>query len=62
MAKYLLAGSDINWIAIMALLTFVFIFCVVLLMVLGRGRRSYAEVEQQPLHDSYSSNDKTDLQ
>lgn len=62
MAKYLLAGSDINWLAIMALLTFFFIFTVVLLMVFGRGRESYAEVEQQPLHDSYSSNDKTDQQ
>ncbi|TXF91037.1 hypothetical protein FUA23_04335 [Neolewinella aurantiaca] len=62
MAKYLLAGSDINWLAIMALLTFVFVFTLVLIMVLGRGRGSYAEVEQQPLIDSYSSNDKTDIQ
>lgn len=62
MAKYLLAESDINWIAIMALLTFVFIFSVVLVMVFGRGRDSYSEVEQQPLHDSYSPNDKTDIQ
>jgi hypothetical protein len=46
----------------MALLTFVFIFSVVLLMVFGRARGSYAEVEQQPLIDSYSPNDKTDIQ
>ena len=62
MAKYLLAGADINWLAIMALLTFFFIFSIVLIMVFGRGRGSYAEVEQQPLHDSYSSNDKKDKQ
>lgn len=62
MAKYLLADSGINWLAIMALLTFVFIFTVVLLMVFGRGRGSYAEVEQQPLRDSYSPNDKTAIQ
>jgi len=53
MAKYLLADSGINWLAIMALLTFFFIFSVALLMVFGRGRESYAEVEQQPLNDSY---------
>lgn len=58
MAKYLLAGADVNWLAIMALLTFFFVFSIVLLMVFGRGRGSYAEVERQPLQDSYSPNDK----
>jgi hypothetical protein len=53
MAKYLLADSGINWLAIMALLTFFFIFSVALLMVFRRGRESYSEVEQQPLIDSY---------
>jgi hypothetical protein len=53
MAKYLLAASDINWLAIMALLTFFFIFSLTLVMVIGRGRKSYEEVEQQPLKDSY---------
>lgn len=60
MAKYLLAGADVNWLAIMALLTFFFIFSLVLLMVFGRGRESFAEVERQPLHDSYSPNDKNE--
>ena len=59
MAKYLLVDAGINWLAILALLTFFFIFSVVLLMVFGRGRGSYAEVEKQPLQDSYSPNDKT---
>lgn len=62
MAKYLLAGADVNWLAIMALLTFFFIFSVVLLMVFWRGRESYAEVERQPLMDSYSPNDKNEVQ
>lgn len=61
MAKYLLADTGINWLAIMALLTFIFIFSVVLIMVFGRGRGCYEEVEQQPLRDSYSTNDKKDL-
>lgn len=61
MAKYLLAGADINWLAIMALLTFFAVFSLVLLMVFGRGRESYAEVEQQPLQDSYSTTDKNDV-
>ncbi len=62
MAKYLLADSGINWLAILALLTFFFIFSIVLLMVFGRGRGSYAEVEKQPLLDSYSSHDKNQVQ
>lgn len=56
MAKYILADSGINWLAIMALLTFFFIFSITLLMVIGRGRKSYEEVEKQPLEDSYPLN------
>lgn len=58
MAKYLLADSGINWLAIMALLTFFIIFSISLLMVFGRGRRSYQEVERQPLQDSYPLTEK----
>lgn len=58
MAKYLLQDAGINWLAILALITFVLIFSIVLLMVFGRGRGSYEEVERQPLQDSYSPNDK----
>lgn len=61
MAKYLLVDAGINWLAIMALLTFFFIFTLVLFLVFGRGSESFSEVEQQPLYDSYSANDKTDL-
>jgi len=56
MAKYILADANINWLAIMALLTFFLIFSVTLIMVFGRGRRSYEEVEKQPLEDSYPLN------
>lgn len=56
MAKYILADSGINWLAIMALLTFFLIFSITLVMVIGRGRRSYEEVEKQPLEDSYPLN------
>lgn len=62
MAKYLLVDANINWIAIMALLTFFFIFSLVLILVFGRKSENFSEVEQQPLHDSYSANDKTDFQ
>lgn len=51
MAKYLLAGEDINWLAIMALLTFFLIFSLSLFMVIKRGSSSYREVAQLPLND-----------
>lgn len=58
MAKYLLEAANINWLAIFALLTFVFVFSMALIMVFKRGRGSYEQVEQQPLIDSYLPNDK----
>lgn len=61
MAKYLLQDSGINWLAIMALLTFFFVFSVALVMVFRRGRGSYVEVSEQPLNDSYPLTEKTDL-
>ncbi|NJC25576.1 hypothetical protein [Neolewinella antarctica] len=61
MAKYLLAESGINWLAIMALLTFFIIFSIVIIMVFWRGRGSYADVEQQPLIDSYPTEEKDEL-
>lgn len=51
MAKYLLSGEGINWLAIMALVTFFIIFTLVLIMVFGRNRQSYEEVAQLPLQD-----------
>lgn len=56
MAKYILADAGINWLAILALLTFFLIFSISIIMVFGRGRRSYEEVEKQPLEDSYPLN------
>lgn len=58
MAKYLLEAANVNWLAIMALLTFFFVFSVALVMVIGRGSKSYEEVERQPLMDSYTITDK----
>jgi len=57
MAKYLLQDAGINWLAIMALLTFFILFSIALVMVFGRGRRSYEEVAKQPLVDSYPTTD-----
>lgn len=57
MAKYLLQDAGINWLAIMALLTFFLIFSISIVMVFGRGRKSYEEVENQPLIDSYPLNE-----
>ncbi len=61
MAKYLLEASNINWLAILALLTFFFVFSVALLMVFGRKRESYADVARQPLLDSHPEPENTEL-
>ncbi len=53
MAKYLLQDAGINWLAILALLTFVFVFTVAIIMVFARKKDSYKKVEEQPLKDSY---------
>jgi hypothetical protein len=53
MAKYLLQDAGINWLAILALLTFFFVFGVALVMVLARGKDSYRDVAHSPLTDSY---------
>ncbi|MEM9835280.1 MAG: hypothetical protein AAF828_02180 [Bacteroidota bacterium] len=55
MAKYLLEDSNINWLAILALLTFFTVFSLALLLTLKRDRHSYKQVAEQPLKDSYSS-------
>lgn len=60
MAKYILEAANVNWLAIMALLTFFFVFSVALVMVIGRGKKSYEEVERQPLVDTYTITDKTE--
>lgn len=60
MAKYILAGSDINWLAILALLTFFIVFALALVLVFGRSRKQYEEVEAQPLTDSYLPTDQNE--
>lgn len=61
MAKYILESANVNWIAILALLTFFFVFSLALIMVIGRGSKSYAEVEKAPLLDSYPLTEKSDI-
>jgi len=54
MAKYLLAAENINWLAVFALVTFVFIFLLSVLMAFGRKKDSYQRVAQLPLDDNTS--------
>lgn len=61
MAKYILAETGINWLAIMALLTFFAVFTLALIMVIRKGRDSYTAIAQQPLQDSYSTTTKNYL-
>ncbi|MEM6396255.1 MAG: hypothetical protein AAF741_07895 [Bacteroidota bacterium] len=51
MAKYLLAGESINWLAVFALLTFMFIFVMAAVLAYGRKKSSYAEIAALPLDD-----------
>jgi hypothetical protein len=51
MAKYLLVGENINWMAIMALVTFFLIFSLTLIMVFGRKSKQYDHVSSLPLDD-----------
>ncbi|PHI19717.1 hypothetical protein CEQ90_11760 [Lewinellaceae bacterium SD302] len=59
MAKYLLAGEDINWLAIMALLTFFIVFSLSIFMVIKRGRNSYNDIARLPLEDGNGENLKS---
>ena len=51
MAKYLLAGESINWLAVFALLTFMFIFIMAALLAYGKKKSRYAEMAALPLDD-----------
>lgn len=51
MAKYLLAGENIDWLAIMALLTFFIIFTLVIVMAFGRKKGRFDEIARLPLED-----------
>ena len=51
MAKYLLAGENIDWLAIMALLTFFIIFSLVVIMAFGRKSSQYDDLAKLPLED-----------
>ncbi len=50
MYKYILQGAgDINWMALFALLTFVFIFLVSVVMVFGRSKAHIEKMSHLPL-------------
>ncbi|MEL6392149.1 MAG: hypothetical protein AAFY36_17480 [Bacteroidota bacterium] len=51
MAKYLLAGESINWLAVFALLTFMFIFVMAAVLAYGKKKSRYAEMAALPLDD-----------
>ena len=60
MAKYLLESANVNWLAVLALLTFILVFVLAVVLAFGRGRDRYAEVERTPLFDGYPTTDQTD--
>lgn len=52
MFKYILEGSNINWMAIFALVTFFAVFLVSTLVVLGRNRNFTSKMAHLPLEDA----------
>ena len=58
MAKYLLAGESINWLALFSLLTFVIIFVMALVLAFGRNRKRFDRIANLPLDDGSIPTDK----
>ncbi|HFA48042.1 MAG TPA: CcoQ/FixQ family Cbb3-type cytochrome c oxidase assembly chaperone [Bacteroidetes bacterium] len=59
MFKHILAsGSDINWMAIFALLTFFFLFVVSVILVFGKSKAYIDKMSNMPLDDSTSYENK----
>ncbi|MEM7574360.1 MAG: cbb3-type cytochrome c oxidase N-terminal domain-containing protein [Bacteroidota bacterium] len=58
MAKYLLAGESINWLALFSLLTFVIIFVMALVLAFGRNRRRFDRIANLPLEDGSIASDQ----
>lgn len=52
MFKYILEGSNINWMAIFALVTFFAVFLVSTLVVLGRNKTFSDKMAHLPLEDA----------
>lgn len=52
MFKYILEGNNINWMAIFALVTFVAVFLISALVVLGRNKTFTDKMAHLPLEDT----------
>ncbi|HHM20630.1 MAG TPA: hypothetical protein ENJ20_01285 [Bacteroidetes bacterium] len=60
MFKHILANAaDINWMAIFALLTFFFLFVIVVVTVFFRNKQHFDKMSRLPLDDSLSINSET---
>ena len=51
MFKHILAGSDINWMAIFALITFFALFAVVLLLIFSSDKKYFKRMANLPLEE-----------
>ncbi len=52
MAKYILEGAgSINWMAIFALITFVFVFTLSIVLVFKKNKTDLERLENMPLED-----------
>jgi len=59
MYKYILEGAgNINWMAVMALFTFFFVFIVALIMVFRRNDAHINHMSSLPLEDEASPKEK----
>lgn len=59
MYKYILEGAgNINWMAVMALFTFFFVFIVALIMVFRRNDAHINHMASLPLEDEPSTQEK----
>lgn len=56
MYKYILqTAGEINWMALFALITFVFVFVVSLIAVFGSSKSYIHKMSHLPLEDNYSN-------
>lgn len=52
MFKYILEGSNINWMAIFALVTFFLVFLISTIVILGRNKNFTEKMAHLPLEDA----------
>ena len=61
MYKYILEGAgNINWMAIFALFTFLFIFILSIVVVFSSNKSYIHKMAHMPLDDNHSVNAETD--